>query len=192
MTDPRESLSRAADLAGLLVAAVPAAALENPTPCTEWDVRALLGHLVAVTHRVAHIARGGYAYDVPSVLATDPAEGFAAAYAAGLAPIREAWADDAVLTTVLHHPAGELPGAVAATTYTQEFATHAVDLAVAVDRLDLLDEEFLAEVAGIARRVVPAEREGFPFGPPVAVPDDAPAHVRLAGWLGRALPAPVG
>lgn len=192
MTDPRESLSRAADLAGLLVAAVPADALENPTPCAEWDVRALLGHLVAVTHRVAHIARGGHAHDVPSVLTADPAEGFAAAYAAGLPPIREAWADDAVLTTVLHHPAGELPGAVAAAIYTQEFATHAVDLAVAVDRLDLLDEEFLAEVDAIARRVVPAEREGFPFAPPVAVPADAPAHVRLAGWLGRVLPPPVG
>nr|WP_246314802.1 TIGR03086 family metal-binding protein [Kineococcus aurantiacus] len=181
-------MHRAADLAGLLVAAVPADTLDRPTPCTDWDVRALLGHLVAVTTRVAHIARGGFPSDLPSLLDEEPAGGFAAAFTAGAADVRRAWADDAVLTATVHHPAGDVPGAVGATIYVQEFATHAVDLAVAIDRTDLLDEEFLAGVLQVALRVVPAQREGFPFAPPVAVADDAPAHARLAGWLGRTLP----
>lgn len=183
--DPRQTMLRAADLAGRVLEAVPAAAHQDPTPCTEWTVGDLLGHLVAVTRRVAHIARGGYAFDLPTLLNTEPAEGFADAYAAGVDGVRAAWADDAVLTATVHHPAGDMPGALGATVYTQEFATHAVDLAVATGREDLLDEEFLAAVLEIARRVVPAQRDGFPFEPPVAVPDDAPAHVRLSGWLGR-------
>ncbi|MEZ0492791.1 TIGR03086 family metal-binding protein [Kineococcus sp. TBRC 1896] len=183
--DPRQTMLRAADLAGRVLDAVPVAAHQDPTPCTEWTVGDLLGHLVAVTHRVAHIARGGYASDLPTVLTAEPDEGFAAAYAAGVDGVRAAWADDAVLTATVHHPAGDVPGAVGATIYVQEFATHAVDLAVATGRQDLLEEEFLAGVLEIARRVVPAQRDGFPFDPPVAVPDDAPAHVRLSGWLGR-------
>ncbi|WP_432542431.1 TIGR03086 family metal-binding protein [Kineococcus sp. SYSU DK002] len=188
MTDPRDQMHRAADLAGVLVAAVPADALDRPTPCTEWDVRALLGHLVAVTARVAHIARGGSPSDLPTVLDAEPQGGFAAAYAAGVAGVRQAWADPAVLGATVHHPAGDMPGAAGATIYAQEFATHAVDLAVALDRTDLLDEEFLEQVLQIAVRFVPAERPGFPFGPPVPVAGDAPAHVRLSAWLGRSLP----
>lgn len=185
--DPRESMFRAADLAGLVITAVPAQAAARPTPCAEWSVQDLLGHLVAVTGRVAHVARGGYASDLPTELEGPPAEGFVAAYAAGVAAAREAWADPALLGTIVHHPAGELPGAAAAMIYAQEFATHAVDLAVAIGRTDLLDEEFLAGVLEIAVRFVPAERQGFPFAPPVAVPADAPVHVRLSAWLGRDL-----
>ncbi|MEW1959015.1 TIGR03086 family metal-binding protein [Kineococcus sp. NPDC059986] len=183
--DPRQTMFLAADLAGRVLDAVPDGAHPDPTPCTEWTVDDLRGHLVAVTARVAHIARGGYPFDLPTLLEEEPAGGFAAAYAAGVAGVRAAWADDAVLTATVHHPAGDMPGAAGATVYAQEFATHAVDLAVATGRTDLLDEGFLARVLEIARRVVPAQREGFPFAPPVAVPDDAPAHVQLSGWLGR-------
>ncbi|WP_432561860.1 TIGR03086 family metal-binding protein [Kineococcus sp. SYSU DK003] len=187
MTDPRTDMFRAADLAGLVLTAVPHDAHDRPTPCREWTVRDLLGHLVAVTARVAHIARGGHPSDLPTVLAAEPAEGFATAYRSGVAGVRDAWAEDSVLTRTVHHPAGDMPGAAGAAIYAQEFATHAVDLAVAIDRTDLLDEEFLAGVLEVALRVVPAHRPGFPFAPPVAVPQDAPVHVRLAAWLGRDL-----
>lgn len=187
--DPRQPMFRAADLAGRVLDAVPADAGARPTPCTDWTVRDLAGHLVAVTARVAHVARGGHPSERPTLLEAEPAGGFSAAYRAGVAGVREAWADDDLLTRTVHHPAGEMPGAAGATIYAQEFATHAVDLAVAVGRTDLLDEEFLAGIVDVARRVVPADRAGFPFAPPVPVPDDAPAHARLAGWLGRDLAA---
>ncbi|WP_380170736.1 TIGR03086 family metal-binding protein [Kineococcus sp. DHX-1] len=183
--DPRQTMIRAAELAGRVLETVPTTAHQDPTPCTEWTVGDLIGHLVAVTRRVAHIARGGYPFELPTLLDAEPDGGFTAAYLSGVDGVRAAWADDAVLTATVHHPAGDMPGAAGATVYSQEFATHAVDLAVATGREDLLDEEFLAVVLETARRVVPADRDGFPFGPPVEVPDDAPAHVRLSGWLGR-------
>jgi uncharacterized protein (TIGR03086 family) len=176
---------RAADLAGRVADAVPEGVGERPTPCTEWSIDDVRGHLVAVTARVAHIARGGFPADLPTLLGSEPEGGFAAAYATGVAGVREAWGDPAVLGAIVHHPAGDMPGAAAAMIYAQEFATHAVDLAVAIGRTDLLDEELLGEVLEIALRFVPAERQGFPFDPPVEAPADAPVHVRLAAWLGR-------
>lgn len=32
---------------------------EKPTPCTEWNVRQLVNHVVGLHHRVAHLVRGG-------------------------------------------------------------------------------------------------------------------------------------
>lgn len=183
--DPRESMFRAADLVGRVLAAVPEGAGAQPTPCTQWSVDDLRGHVVAVTARVAHIARGGYPFDLPTSLEDEPEEGFAAAFASGVAGVREAWSDPALLGTIVHHPAGDMPGAAGATIYTQEFAVHAVDLAVAIDRTDLLEEDLMEEVLEISRRFVPAERVGFPFDPPVEAPADAPVHVRLSAWLGR-------
>lgn len=184
-TDPRDDLFRAADLAGDLLETVREEDHDRPTPCAEWSVLDLVGHLVQVTRRVAHIGRGGRPDDVATMSPGAPAEGWGPAYRAGVLALRAVWADDAVLTATLNHPAGPLPGAVAGTIYVQEFTTHAGDLAVALGRTDLLDEELAERTLAGSLRFVPRERAGFPFGDPVEVPDDAPAHVRLAAWLGR-------
>lgn len=185
--DPRPALRRALGVVGRLVPLAGAADLDRPTPCAEFAVRDLLAHLVAVTHRVAHIAGGGRPYDVPSFVTGVPDDGWTAAWAAGTAELTAAWADDAVLERTVLHPVGPLPARVAGATYVQEFTTHAGDLAVALDREDLLDEDLAATALASAVRFLPAEPRGgaIPFGPVVEVPADAPAHVRLAAWLGR-------
>ena len=59
MQDPRPLYERAADqFAGLLKTVTPER-LGDPTPCTEYDVRALVSHVVGGTHRIAHIGEGG-------------------------------------------------------------------------------------------------------------------------------------
>ena len=184
-TDPRDDLFRAADLAGDLLETVRAEDHDLRTPCAEWSVLDLVGHLVAVTRRVAHIGRGGLPYDLPTMTSGAPGEGWGSAYRAGVAEMRAVWADDALLTRTVTHPAGPMPGAAAATVYVQEFATHAGDLAVAIGRTDLLDEELAETALADSMRFVPRDRTGFPFGDPVEVHADAPAHVRLAAWLGR-------
>jgi uncharacterized protein (TIGR03086 family) len=189
-TDPRPALLRAGELTATLVDAVGAEDLDRPTPCADWAVRDLLAHLVAVTHRVAHIARGGAPFDLPSLVDGVPEQGWSAGFRAGLRDVAAAWADDDLLGRVVQHPIGAVPGAVAATIYTQEFTAHAGDLAVALGRTDLLDEELAEQVLLGSQRTMPVERPaGYPFGPVVEVPADAPAHVRLAAWLGRDLVA---
>ena len=50
-----------------------------------------------------------------------------------------------------------------------------------------LDQEVAAAVVGPITAALPAEPRGgvIPFGPVVEVPGDAPAYVRLVGWVGR-------
>lgn len=184
--DPRPTMLRAADLAATLVDTVAPDDLDRPTPCSEWAVRDLLAHLVAVTHRVAHIARGGAPLELPSLVAGEPAQGWAGGFRDGLDDVRSAWADDGLLARVVQHPIGAVPGAVAAGIYAQEFTAHAGDLAVALARTDLLDEELAEEVLRSSRRLMPADRPaGVPFDPAREVDPGAPAHVRLAAFLGR-------
>jgi uncharacterized protein (TIGR03086 family) len=185
--DPRAALFRAADQAVAVVGLVPADRLGDPTPCDEYDVRHLTGHVVAVLRRIGYVAGGGHAFDVPSMVLDLPPEGFAETAAANAADLRVAWADDAVLDRVLRLPWGEVPGRGAALAYVQELTTHCWDLATALGRADVLDPA-LAELAlAAAQRFVPARPRGgpIPFGPVVEVADDAPVHDRLVAWLGR-------
>lgn len=185
--DPREPLSRAVDQAVTLVGLVTPDRLADPTPCDDYDVRHLVGHLVAVLRRIGYVAGGGHAFDVPSIVLDLADDAWLPAAEANAAGLRVAWADDAVLDRVLRLPWGEVPGRGAAIAYVQELSTHAWDLATALDRRDVLDPA-LAELALVAaQRFVPAQPRGgpIPFEAPVEVAADAPAYDRLVAWLGR-------
>lgn len=185
--DPRPALDRATALVADLLRVTTPEDLDRPTPCAEWDVRVLVSHLVAVTHRVAHLAGGGRPEDTARHVDGVADDEWSASFAAGRERLLTAWADDAVLTRTLVHPAGAMPGFAAGTVYVQEFTVHAGDLATAIGRTDLLDEGLAEGALADSVRFLPASPRGgpIPFGPVVEVPADAPAHVRLAGWLGR-------
>ena len=186
-TDPREFLFRAADQAVAVVGLVRPDRLPAPTPCDEYDVRHLTGHVVAVLRRIAYVAGGGHAFDDPSVVLDLPDDGWSAAAAANAADLRAAWADDAVLDRVLRLPWGEVPGRGAALAYVQELTTHSWDLATALGRPDVLDPGLAEPALVAAQQYLPAQPRGgpIPFGPPVQVAADAPPYQRLVAWLGR-------
>ena len=80
-----------------------------------------------------------------------------------------------------------LPASFAAVIHLLELVGHGVDLAVATEQTDLLDErlcedvlELLAGMGGVDAYRVPGV-----FGPEVMADAGAPAHARLAGLLGR-------
>ena len=58
-TDPRELHQRAMTQTGSIVAAVEPGQLTLPTPCPEYDVRALLSHMVGGLNRIAVVGEGG-------------------------------------------------------------------------------------------------------------------------------------
>ncbi|MBB5116826.1 hypothetical protein AF335_30245 [Streptomyces eurocidicus] len=186
-TDPRPLLDRAVAQLAALVAAVPADRLGAPTPCSEFDVRALLGHLVAGAHDGAELGeKGTVEWSRPPEGVAD--DGWSAAYEEARTRLIAAWADDATLTRPVKVEWGEFPGAVYLTSgMVLESVTHAWDLSRALGDPLPLDQE-LAELAlGWAERFLPAERRGagVPFGPVRSVPAGADAYGRLAGWLGR-------
>jgi len=189
--DPRPLLYRAIDQVQRLIAQTGEEHLALPTPCGDYDVHQLLGHLVAMLERFTHMGYGGRPYDTVEIVTGVPAGGWVDAAAEARDKLAAVWADGSLLDRIVAVPWGEAPGRLAVLAYTQEFTQHAWDLATAIGRTDELDRR-LAEVAlASAATFVPAEIRGgpMPFGPVVDVPADADPYERLAGWLGRGTPA---
>jgi uncharacterized protein (TIGR03086 family) len=186
-TDPRPGFFAAARTACDTVAGVSPAQLADPTPCSEYDVRALLGHLVAVFHRVTSVASGAPAIGSAPLVTDVPDGGWGSAARAALHDVEAAWSDPAVLGQEMQLPFGRLPGAAALSMYTGEISTHTWDLAVATGQSPAWNEQVLTDaLTAVRTKLSAAERPaGVPFADAVAVPDDAPLIHQLVAWQGR-------
>ncbi|MFI0987134.1 TIGR03086 family metal-binding protein [Streptomyces exfoliatus] len=184
--DPRQGLLKAIALAGRTVIAVRPEQFDGPTPCTEFTVRMLAGHLVAVLRRIALAGRGGDVTSLPAV-ADDLADTeWQEAWDAAAREVEAAWADPAILGRTLTLPFGRVPGAAAAAVWTSEFTVHTWDMATATGQLPDWDAELVAISYAAMRRGLPTgPRDGTPFGAAVDVDADAPAIDRLVAWCGR-------
>ncbi|WP_411110532.1 TIGR03086 family metal-binding protein [Streptomyces sp. c-19] len=184
--DPRQGLLKAIALAGRTVIAVRPEQFDGPTPCTEFTVRMLAGHLVAVLRRIALAGRGGDVTSLPAV-ADDLADTeWQEAWDAAVREVEAAWADPAILGRTLTLPFGRVPGAAAAAVWTSEFTVHTWDMATATGQLPDWDAELVAISYAAMRRGLPTgPRDGTPFGAAVDVDADAPAIDRLVAWCGR-------
>lgn len=186
VADPRPTLFAAVDQVVRLIDLVPGTALAQPTPCAEFDVRHLLGHLVAVLGRIAYVAGGGNAFDVPSMMLDIPDDAWSDRAHQGAAAVGQAWADDAVLDRVLTLPFGTVPGRGAGVAYISELTTHAWDLAAAIGQRHSLDDALGAVALTAARTFIPDTHRGeIPFGAAIPVSEGASAYDQLAAWLGR-------
>jgi uncharacterized protein (TIGR03086 family) len=188
-TDPRPLMARAFDQTRGVVAAVRPEEMTLPTPCSEFDVRTLLGHIVAVLHRVAAAGRGEDLTTLPVVAEGIADEGWVAAYDAGVAGVRAVWSDDTLLDREIVLPFATLPGAMVVSIYAQEMCIHGWDLAAAVGATTGWDPAVAEALLPIAHAILPPEPRGEAIGNAFAgvvdVPETAGAYTRLAGWLGR-------
>lgn len=185
--DPRPLLARALDQAEKQVAAVRPDELNDRTPCADYDVRALLGHMVSVLHKLARVGAGSDARGVPDVVDGIADDGWASAFAQARGEVDRVWADDEKLGSMVELPWATLPGRTALDAYTHEFTVHSWDLAAATRRLAELDPALAARALEAFPEFAPPEArsEQGPFGPAVSVPDDADVYTRLAAYLGR-------
>jgi len=188
LPDTRPLFLQALDQVTPLIADVTPSDLDRPTPCDDWTVRELLGHLVGVGRRIPHIAAGGSSDEVPARTDGVADDGWANSWNDRLGGLR-ASASGTALDQIVIHPAGRMPWAIALGIYASEMAVHSWDLARALGRDDDLDDSIAAAVVGPMRGALPAEPRveelGIPFGPVVQVPADAPPYAQLVAWVGR-------
>ncbi|WP_371663120.1 TIGR03086 family metal-binding protein [Streptomyces sp. NBC_00280] len=185
--DPRPSLMQAIALAGETLSGIRPDQYDNPTPCPDYDVRAVANHFVSVLRRIAVLGTGGDFFSVPH-FAEDVAEGeWDVAWEAGAREAAEAWADPASLERQIVLPWTSQSGAVMAASYTTEVTLHTWDLAQATGQQPKWDPEVLGGQLAVMREAMPAQPRGnpVPFGPVVEVPENAPEIDRLVGWYGR-------
>jgi uncharacterized protein (TIGR03086 family) len=161
--------------------AVTTADLHRATPCTEYDVEALVEHLVASLAGLAAMA--GREVDRPVSAGGDPEHRVAQVAQQTL----EAWWRRGLGGTV-SAGSDELPAPFAASILVLELLVHGWDVAAATGQKLSVSEELAGYVLGLAEEVVtPQLRRGGSFGEPVEVPADAPALDRLVAFTGRAV-----
>ena len=154
----------------------------DPTPCTEWTVEALLGHMVGVVTMMGTAAGGGPIEGWRDFeLSSDPAGQFADASAAALA----AWRAPGVMERIIQIPAGEMPGQAAASINLADTLTHSWDLARATGQPTELPEGPYTAALEICRSFISPELRTGRFGPEVPAPAGADVTTQLVAFLGR-------
>ena len=163
--------------------------LGNKTPCPAYTVADLLDHIggLTVAFRAAAtkepVPGGGNASGDGSRLE----DGFRDRITDDLAALAEAWRDPAAYDGLTQAGPVELPAEVAALVALNEVVVHGWDLAHATGQPYDPGEDLALACLGFAQSFEAPEGadDGGLFGPPVAVPDGAPALDRLAGATGR-------
>ena len=178
-------LSSVLDKTGDVIAAVTDDQKGRPTPCPDYDVAALIDHIVGWVRVFEAGAHGRRVEGDPSQYraGSDPAGEFRAAAESLVA----SWRDEGIERKVLTSSGDEIDGRMSFDMTLMEYLVHGWDLAVATDQPVPYTEAEAEAVLERARVTLPPEYrgDGMPFGDIVAVADHEPAVDRLVGFLGR-------
>lgn len=151
----------------------------NATPCSDWDVSALVGHVVAGQHQAATLLTGEKS---PS----EPADDLLAAWDGAAAAATAAWSAPGALDHDVVLPFGTM----SATSYLErrlvELTVHAWDLARAIGD----DDEVPNDLAGVALEITQRREDELVssgrFGPSMLTVMCADDLTELLARLGRA------
>ncbi|MCX5269323.1 TIGR03086 family metal-binding protein [Streptomyces sp. NBC_00199] len=179
-----ELLGRARERAEPVLRGVPDAALAGPTPCAEYDVKALVNHVFQVVVQFQRLA------------AKEESEFGEAPDRVGAGPD---WRERLAAETDLLVAAWSAPGAEEGTTGAMDMparlvgsmalldlTVHVWDLARATGQdFPEADEAVVAELAGAVAVLEPTARRMGVFGEAVAAAEDASPFERLLARTGR-------
>jgi uncharacterized protein (TIGR03086 family) len=163
-----------------VIAGVRSDQYDNATPCPDWNVRALLEHLVGVVAGLG-AAVGGETPAGPFELAPDPAAQFAEVSTWALA----AWGAPGALDQTVDAGPGPMPARDLGAINLLDTATHTWDLARATGQPSVLPDDVAAAALEASRQVISSEIRTGRFAPEVTVADDLHDTDRLVAFLGR-------
>ncbi len=180
-TPSLDLLERALDQAGALISGVRADQAGLPTPCSEFDVRTLINHIVFDV-RVFAANLSGAERSAPG--ADLIGQDWVGAYEAAQASLLDAWHQKGIEGTITTR-LGEFPSTWAVGQHLANLAVHAWDVATATHQARNLDQEVARVALHWGRENLKPQYRGTTFGPEVEVPENAPIYERLAGFFGR-------
>ena len=187
--DMIDMMTRASKATGQIMAGIQPDQFGNPTPCSEWDVRAEANHLVGAVSMSVSVAKREAAQDphegpMPDMIGDDPGAAFSKAADAMV----EAWRQPGALDGTVQLGSAEMPASFAASIFFFDTLVHGWDVAKATGQDTSVFEPEVAEaVLEVASQLVndDSRGEGKPFGPEVKVPEDASVMHRLVALTGR-------
>ena len=186
MADPRHLFERAVDEFGRRVHGVKDERWSAPTPCTGWDVRTLVNHLVYELRWAVPLFEGQTIAEVGDrfdgdLLGHNPVAAWDAAARGALAAVIT---EDAMDQTV-HLSFGDFPGSEYTRQLVADLLIHGWDLARATGQEEQLDPELVGAVAEWFPGVESLYRDSGVIAEPPEVPDDADPQTRLLAAFGR-------
>ena len=164
---------------------------DGATPCTEWNVRSLAGHLITGRHVYRGFLEGVPVAQLRLMLqrqgeaaGDDPA----AACESAVRSISAAFAQPGALERTVHHTIGDMPGRQLLVQLVADCVVHSWDLATAIGVAPGLDEQ-LIELSYEFYVPLMQKDAVYAYGwfkPPASpLPEGATALERLLHLLGR-------
>ncbi|MFE9775935.1 TIGR03086 family metal-binding protein [Streptomyces sp. NPDC005931] len=189
MTDRTLDLGDQTRIVARLAEGVADEQLADATPCPDYAVRNMLGHLLglAVAFRDAGRKDLGVTTDTsPEAAVPDIGPGWREELPKLLDELAEVWRDPAAWTGVTRAGGVDLPAGVAGAVVIDELVVHGWDLARATGRPYEPDPAALrAAFTFLTEAAEDDDRGNGAFGPVVPVPGDAPLLDRTIGLSGR-------
>ena len=152
----------------------------RPTPCSEWDVRALVNHVVGGCVRHQMLLHDAQPHEVEATRAVDHlGANPVAAFATAADVVVSCFCEDGALERIVHHAAGDRTGRELLSMRVLDSAVHGWDLARAIGAEETLDDEVVAFLLAYAADLDlgPQQRA---FAPADA---DAPRNASSLGQL---------
>ena len=180
--DPIQRIEAATEQGLKAVQGVKADQLSDPTPCTEFNVKELLRHMIGGLSMLQTAASGGKG-EMPSedLVGSDPAT----QYAEGRDKLLQALKDPDVLSRTWSMPFGDMPGQMMAGIAFMEHVTHAWDVRKATGQPTELPEALVKECMELVTPMDAMLRMPGVCGPALQVPDSASATEKLVAFMGR-------
>jgi uncharacterized protein (TIGR03086 family) len=159
---------------------------ELPTPCDEWDVRALVNHVLGGNVRYRMLLHGAGVDEVVATVSVDHVgEDALASYDKSAAEVIGAFEEPGALTRTVHHPDGDKSGLDLLWLRVAEWTIHGWDLARAMGGDDQLDPDLVASLLGRLDEHGTGLESDHYFKAAPETPPDAARQVRLLVMVGR-------
>lgn len=185
---PVAMLEEACGVVENIIANITPEQMDLPTVNDEWNVRELIDHLVrGNVWSVQNLQTGGAPRPTENLIGDrSPTQVFSESAEAMI----KAFQAPGALGTMVTMPFGEMPGAGLAMFRTGDLVGHAWDLAVATGQERNIAPEVCEAVLEMSRqRLEGMDRARSPFKEIVEVSAEACPADRLAGFLGKPVPA---
>lgn len=174
-----------------VMAGVQQSQLAHPTPCSQWDVRALINHMIGVLEFTAGCIIGSPPDIQPAAAESSQINerevgNLANAYGRALSHLLELAAKPGALDNVAATPFGEMPANRIFMGTVLDQLIHCWDLAKATGQDTTLDADLVAFAFPVLQSGFAdlGRQAGF-IGPEITVADDAGLQDRLLAYMGR-------
>ena len=187
--DPILALDASAARVVSLVGQVDRSQWSHATPCSAWNVRELVGHLIATMHGHVDLLHGSPASALSSLLEQQARAGgddVATATADAATAVRAAFTEPGALERTVHHLIGDVSGSRLLQMRITENVVHGWDLATALGLPASIDDALVEHVYEyLAPRAETLAATGF-HAPPKRTPAaSADVQERLLAVVGR-------